>query len=70
MLNKKVQPISGKWYTDNKIPGSPTSAANEQSKRCDDEDAKMDSNYSLLDEDEKKRSNRGHSPGRINTRET
>ena len=23
VLNKKVQPISGKWYTDNKIPGSP-----------------------------------------------
>ena len=63
MLNKKVLPISGKWYTDNKIPGSPTSTANEQGKRSDDEDAKMDSNYSLLDEDEKKRSNRGHSPG-------
>ena len=54
MLNKKVLPISGKWYTDNQIPGSPTSTANEQGKRSDDEDAKMDSNYSLLDEDDKK----------------
>ena len=42
VLNKKVQPNSGKWYTDNKIPGSPTSTANEKGKRSDDEDAKMD----------------------------
>ena len=54
MLNKKVQPISGKWYTDNKTPGLPTSTANEQGKRSDDEDAKMDSNYSLLGEEDKK----------------
>jgi len=53
-LNKKVEPISEKWYTDNETPASPTSTANEQGKRSDDEDTKVDSNYNLLDEDDKK----------------
>ena len=55
VLNKEVEPISGKWYTDNKTPESPTSTVNEQGTRSDDEDAKMDSDISLLDEDDKKR---------------
>jgi hypothetical protein len=53
-LNKKVEPISGKWYADNETPGLPTLTANEQGERSDDEDTKMDSNYNLLDEDDKK----------------
>ena len=48
---------------DNKTPRSPTSTVNEQGTRSDDEDAKMDSNISLLDEDDKKKSDGGHSPG-------
>ena len=53
-LNKKVEPVSGKRYTDNETAASPTSTANEHGKRSDDEDTKVDSNYSLLDEDDKK----------------
>jgi len=49
VLNKKVEPISGKWYMDNETPKPPTSTAIEQGKRSDDKNA----NYSLLDEDDK-----------------
>jgi len=54
VLNKKVEPIRGKWYMDNETPGSPTPTASEQGKRSDDENAKMESTYSLRDEDDKK----------------
>jgi len=49
VLNKKVEPISGKWYMDNETPRPPTSTAIAQGKRSDDKNA----NYSLLDEDDK-----------------
>ena len=54
VLNKKVVPIRVKWYTDDETPRSPTSTASEQGKRSDDENAEMESTYSLRDEDDKK----------------
>jgi hypothetical protein len=53
VLNKKIEPFSGRWYTDNENPGSPTPTASEQDKKRDNKNAKMKSTYSLRDEDDK-----------------